>query len=100
MKRFFLAAACLAAGWVLAAVDEAQLAPFAPPWDDGAPGPTEIRIRHTAVGLNFIDIYHRTGLYPLPSLPSGMSAREVKSATRMPSLPLNMAPWPILAMST
>ena len=35
------------------------------------PGPGEIRIRHTAVGLNYIDIYHRTGLYPLP-LPSGI----------------------------
>jgi NADPH2:quinone reductase len=35
----------------------------------GAPGPKEIRIRHTAVGLNFIDTYHRSGLYKLP-LPS------------------------------
>ncbi|MBI5275461.1 MAG: quinone oxidoreductase [Burkholderiales bacterium] len=32
----------------------------------GQPGPGEIRIRHKAVGLNFIDVYHRTGLYPLP----------------------------------
>jgi NADPH:quinone reductase len=31
----------------------------------GDPGPGEIRIRHKAVGLNFIDVYHRTGLYPL-----------------------------------
>ena len=31
----------------------------------GEPGPGEIRIRHKAVGLNFIDVYHRTGLYPL-----------------------------------
>jgi NADPH2:quinone reductase len=31
----------------------------------GAPGPGEIRIRHAACGLNFIDVYHRTGLYPL-----------------------------------
>lgn len=30
------------------------------------PGPGELRIRHTAVGLNFLDTYHRTGLYPLP----------------------------------
>lgn len=37
----------------------------------GEPGPTEVRLRHHAVGLNFIDIYHRTGLYPLP-LPSGI----------------------------
>ena len=32
----------------------------------GNPGPGEIRIRHHAVGLNFIDVYHRTGLYQLP----------------------------------
>ncbi|WP_019703407.1 quinone oxidoreductase family protein [Paracidovorax oryzae] len=32
----------------------------------GEPGTGEIRIRHHAVGLNFIDVYHRTGLYPLP----------------------------------
>ena len=32
----------------------------------GNPGPGEIRIRHRAVGLNFIDVYHRTGMYPLP----------------------------------
>jgi NADPH2:quinone reductase len=32
----------------------------------GEPGPGEIRIRHHAIGLNFIDVYHRTGLYPLP----------------------------------
>jgi NADPH2:quinone reductase len=37
----------------------------------GAPGPGEVTLRHTAIGLNFIDIYHRTGLYPL-SLPSGL----------------------------
>lgn len=40
------------------------------PVDDVGPG--QVRIRHTAVGLNFIDTYHRTGLYPLPSLPSGL----------------------------
>jgi NADPH2:quinone reductase len=33
--------------------------------------PNEARVRHHAVGLNFIDIYHRTGAYPLP-LPSGI----------------------------
>jgi NADPH2:quinone reductase len=32
----------------------------------GEPGPGEIRIRHQAAGLNFIDVYQRTGLYPLP----------------------------------
>ena len=39
-------------------------------YDPGPPGPGEIRLRHEAVGLNFIDVYHRTGLYPLPSLPA------------------------------
>jgi len=33
------------------------------------PGPGEVLVRQTAVGLNFIDVYHRMGLYPLPSLP-------------------------------
>ncbi len=43
-------------------------------WEEvevGDPAPTEARVRHAAVGLNYIDIYHRTGLYPLP-LPSGL----------------------------
>lgn len=31
-----------------------------------APGPGQVLLRHTAVGLNFIDVYHRTGLYPAP----------------------------------
>ena len=35
------------------------------------PAPGEVRIRHTAIGLNYIDTYHRSGLYPVP-LPSGL----------------------------
>lgn len=38
-------------------------------WDQievGAPGPGQVRLRHTAIGLNFIDVYQRTGFYPLP----------------------------------
>lgn len=47
-------------------------------WEDvsvGTPGPGEVHLRQNAVGLNFIDVYHRTGLYPLP-LPAtpGMEA--------------------------
>ncbi len=41
-------------------------------WDDvdpGKPGRGQVLVRHTAVGLNYIDVYHRTGLYPLPSYP-------------------------------
>ena len=37
-----------------------------------APAPGEVRVRHTSVGLNFIDVYHRTGLYPVGALPSGL----------------------------
>ena len=37
--------------------------------DVGAPGPGEALVRHTAVGLNFIDTYHRSGLYKLERLP-------------------------------
>jgi NADPH2:quinone reductase len=37
----------------------------------GEPGPGEARVRHAAVGLNFIDVYFRTGLYPQP-LPGGL----------------------------
>ncbi|UCH49956.1 MAG: quinone oxidoreductase [Betaproteobacteria bacterium] len=39
--------------------------------DVGAPGEGEARVRHNVIGLNFIDTYHRSGLYPLP-LPSGI----------------------------
>jgi len=39
------------------------------PIDVGAPGEGEIRVRHTAVGLNFIDVYFRTGLYSAGSSP-------------------------------
>jgi NADPH2:quinone reductase len=37
----------------------------------GDPGRGEARVRHTAIGVNFIDVYHRSGLYPLP-LPAGL----------------------------
>jgi NADPH2:quinone reductase len=47
----------------------------------GQPGPGEIRIRHHAIGLNFIDVYHRTGLYPL-NMPAaiGMEAAGIVEA--------------------
>jgi NADPH2:quinone reductase len=38
--------------------------------DVRSPDSGQVRIRQTAVGLNFIDCYHRSGLYPLPSLPA------------------------------
>jgi NADPH2:quinone reductase len=45
-------------------------------WEDvevGGPGEGQARVRHTAVGVNYIDTYHRTGLYPLP-LPTGLGS--------------------------
>jgi len=45
-------------------------------WEDvevPAPGQGEVLIHHTAVGLNYIDTYHRSGLYPLP-LPTGLGS--------------------------
>src|ERR1700754_283793 len=46
------------------------------------PGPGQVRVRHTAIGVNFIDTYHRSGLYKLP-LPSGLGteAAGVNEAT-------------------
>ena len=47
----------------------------------GDPGPGEIRIRHKAVGLNFIDVYQRSGLYQLPMpLQLGMEASGIVEA--------------------
>jgi len=42
-------------------------------WEEvevGEPGDGQVRLAQSAVGLNYIDIYHRTGLYPLPMLPA------------------------------
>ena len=54
-------------------------------WEDyepGKPGSGEALVRHEAVGVNFIDVYHRTGLYPLPSLPAtpGMEGAGIVEA--------------------
>ncbi len=47
----------------------------------GEPGPGQIRIRHKAVGLNFIDVYQRSGLYALPlPLNLGMEGAGVVEA--------------------
>lgn len=42
----------------------------------GDPGPGEVRIKHTYIAVNFIDIYHRTGFYPTP-LPNGLGSDAV-----------------------
>lgn len=48
----------------------------------GEPGPGEARVRHQAIGLNFIDVYFRSGVYPMPSQPAvlGMEACGVVEA--------------------
>ncbi len=50
------------------------------------PGAGEVLVRHEAVGLNFIDTYHRSGLYPVPALPAvlGMEAAGVVEAVGPP----------------
>lgn len=45
--------------------------------DPGVPGRHELLLRQTAIGVNFLDVYHRTGLYPLPSLPHGLGNEAV-----------------------
>lgn len=47
--------------------------------DIGDVGPGEVRLRHTAIGLNFIDVYQRSGMYPIGDLPKtlGMEAAGV-----------------------
>jgi NADPH:quinone reductase len=52
-------------------------------WDEvelGKPGPGEVRVRHTAVGLNYVDTYQRSGLYqvPLPSSLGGEAAGVIE----------------------
>ncbi len=54
-------------------------------WEEvevGAPGPGEVRLAQTAVGLNYIDVYHRSGFYPVPALPTaiGMEAAATVEA--------------------
>ena len=54
-------------------------------WEDFDPGQAaagQALVRHEAVGLNFIDVYHRTGLYPLAGLPAviGMEGAGIVEA--------------------
>ena len=60
-------------------VDVMQLVDL--PLKSGGPGTNEVRIKHTIIGVNYIDTYHRSGLYPVP-LPAtlGLEAVGVVSA--------------------
>jgi NADPH2:quinone reductase len=44
--------------------------------DPGDPAAGQVQVRNTAIGLNFIDVYHRSGLYPLP-MPTGLGMEAV-----------------------
>ncbi len=69
----------------------------------GEPGPGQVRIRHEAIGLNFIDIYQRTGVYPL-KLPVtlgmegagvvGRRGRRSRPATGRPTPRCRRGPMP------
>jgi NADPH2:quinone reductase len=41
-------------------------------FEPAEPGPQQVRVRNKAIGVNFIDTYFRSGLYPAPSMPSGL----------------------------
>jgi NADPH2:quinone reductase len=45
--------------------------------DVGEPGPGQARVRHSHIAVNFIDIYFRSGQYPVPSFPSGLGSDAV-----------------------
>ncbi|MGC3996781.1 MAG: quinone oxidoreductase [Anaeromyxobacter sp.] len=53
----------------------------------GEPGPGEVRVRHEAVGVNFVDVYHRTGLYPMAT-PHGLG---VEAAGRVEAVGAGVA---------
>lgn len=49
--------------------------------DIGEPGPGEVALRHTAIGFNMIDTYHRSGLYPTPPKPCGLGGEAAGTVT-------------------
>ena len=53
-------------------------------WEEvevGAPGSGQLRIKHHAIGLNYIDTYQRSGLYKLPSLPATLGMEGAGEVT-------------------
>lgn len=59
--------------------------------DVPAPGPGEALVRHSAIGLNFIDTYHRSGLYPL-ALPAGIGCEAAGSVEAVGAGVTHLAP--------
>ncbi len=56
------------------------------------PGAGEVRVRHTVIGLNFIDTYHRTGLYELSGFPHGLG---VEAAGYVEALGADVSGWSV-----
>ena len=56
--------------------------------DPGKPAAQEVQVRHTAIGVNYVDVYDRTGLYPV-ALPSGLG-REAAGVVK--KIPVQTAP--------
>ncbi len=52
-----------------------------------APGAGEVQIRQTAIGFNFIDVYQRRGIYPLPPRPALATRRRASSRRSVPASP-------------
>mgnify|MGYP006273029155 FL=1 len=67
--------------------------------DLGAPGPGEVQVRQTAVGLNYIDTYHRTGLYAVP-LPSGIGLEAAGVVEAVGAGVANLKPGDRIAYGT
>jgi NADPH2:quinone reductase len=59
--------------------------------DVGAPGADQIRLRHEAIGVNYIDVYHRTGVYPLP-LPTGLGVEGAGIVEEIGSAVTHLSP--------
>lgn len=51
--------------------------------DPGKPGPGEVRLKQTAIGINYIDTYHRTGLYKLANLPATLGVEGAGVVTEL-----------------
>lgn len=72
-------------------------------WEDvpkPEPGPAEALVHHTAVGLNYIDVYFRTGLYKLPSLPATLGMEAAGTVTAVGSEVSNVAVGDRVAYAT
>ncbi len=64
------------------------------------PGPAEALVHHTAVGLNFIDVYFRTGLYKIPTMPATLGMEAAGTVTAVGSDVRNVKPGDRVAYAT